>query len=264
MQRPRVECSFFVTPYLWLSGINATTKTPLAREPEVNSDVSAIDLLSHMSGVPFMGSAEIRDGPFGLLGEVIRTHDVLFRWWRRWLLEAGKIGGRFQPLLRMPCGCRSVRGARKLDLGPVAHCAKHSNPRDGCGADGPLGGANPGPAGDPEPWSAVCDSDRDWGGRSGWAATGCAARDRGRDLGGRVFVVGRAGFAYRCDALFRRLDDHERRLGTNAATALADDGRVGGGRRHATVRYQHGLHFLGYAGVLADPLPSSLPTGALA
>jgi hypothetical protein len=32
---------FFVTPYLWLSGINATTKTPLPQEPEVNSDVSA-------------------------------------------------------------------------------------------------------------------------------------------------------------------------------------------------------------------------------
>src|SRR5260370_23914129 len=78
---------FFVTPYLWLSGINATTKTPLAREPEVNSDVSAIDLLSHLSGVPFMGSAEIRDGPFGLLGDVlhvpvittIRTRDVFFQ-----------------------------------------------------------------------------------------------------------------------------------------------------------------------------------------
>src|SRR3984893_19052624 len=78
---------FLVTPYLWLSGINATTKTPLAREQEVSSDVSAIDLLSHLSGVPFMGSAEIRDGPFGLLGDVlhvpvrttIRTRDVLFR-----------------------------------------------------------------------------------------------------------------------------------------------------------------------------------------
>jgi hypothetical protein len=78
---------FLVTPYLWLSGINATTKTPLPREPEVNSDVSAIDLLSHLSGVPFMGSAEIRDGPIGLLGDVlhvpvstnIRTRDVLFQ-----------------------------------------------------------------------------------------------------------------------------------------------------------------------------------------
>jgi hypothetical protein len=47
---------FFVTPYLWLSGIDATTKTPLPREAQVNSDVSAIRLLSHLSGVPFMGS----------------------------------------------------------------------------------------------------------------------------------------------------------------------------------------------------------------
>jgi hypothetical protein len=36
----------FVTPYIWLSGIDTTTKTPLPRRPEVNSDVSAIDLLS--------------------------------------------------------------------------------------------------------------------------------------------------------------------------------------------------------------------------
>jgi hypothetical protein len=63
----------FVTPYLWLSGINSAIKTPLPRAPEVNSDVSAIDLLSHLSGVPFMGSAEIRDGPFGLLGDVLHV-----------------------------------------------------------------------------------------------------------------------------------------------------------------------------------------------
>jgi hypothetical protein len=30
--------------------------------------VSAIDLLSHLSGVPWMSSIEIRDGPLGLLG----------------------------------------------------------------------------------------------------------------------------------------------------------------------------------------------------
>jgi hypothetical protein len=77
----------FITPYLWLSGINATPKTPLPQKPEVNSDVSAIDLLSHLRGVPFMGPAEIRDGPFGFLGDVlhvpvstsIRTHDVFFQ-----------------------------------------------------------------------------------------------------------------------------------------------------------------------------------------
>jgi hypothetical protein len=63
----------FVTPYLWLAGINSAIKTPLPRAPEVNSDVSAIDLLSHLSAVPFMGSAEIRDGPLGLLGDVLHV-----------------------------------------------------------------------------------------------------------------------------------------------------------------------------------------------
>ena len=52
--------------------------------------------------------------------------------------------------------------------------------------------------------------------------------------------------------LFRRRDGHARRVGADAATALATDGRVGGGRRHATVRYQHGLHVRGDAVVLAD------------
>jgi hypothetical protein len=76
----------FVTPYLWLSGIDATIKTPLPRAPEVNSDVSAVDVLSHLSAVPFMGSIEIRDGPLGLLGDALhvpvgtglKTRDVAF------------------------------------------------------------------------------------------------------------------------------------------------------------------------------------------
>ena len=78
---------FFVTPYLWLSSVHATTKTPLAREPEVNSNVSTIDLLSHLDGVPVMGSGEIRYGPWGFLGDVIHlpvstditTRDILFQ-----------------------------------------------------------------------------------------------------------------------------------------------------------------------------------------
>ena len=49
---------FFVTPYLWLASVHATTSTPLARVPEVNSNVSTIDLLSHLDGAPFMGSFE--------------------------------------------------------------------------------------------------------------------------------------------------------------------------------------------------------------
>jgi hypothetical protein len=78
---------FFVTPYLWLASVHATTKTPLAREPEVNSNVSTIDLLSHLDGVPAMGSVEIRYGRLGFLGDVIHlpvstditTRDILFQ-----------------------------------------------------------------------------------------------------------------------------------------------------------------------------------------
>src|SRR5262249_26358878 len=45
------EYQFFVTPYLWLSSVHATTLTPLDRVPQVNSNVSTIDLLSHLHGV---------------------------------------------------------------------------------------------------------------------------------------------------------------------------------------------------------------------
>src|SRR5512133_3302569 len=62
---------FLVTPYLWLASVHATTMTPLAREPEVNSNVSTIDLLSHLDGVPVMGSVEVRYGSLGFLGDVI-------------------------------------------------------------------------------------------------------------------------------------------------------------------------------------------------
>jgi hypothetical protein len=60
-----------VTPYLWLPGVYATTQTPLARAPEVNSSVGPFELLGKLEGAPFMGSAEIRDGPIGLLGDVV-------------------------------------------------------------------------------------------------------------------------------------------------------------------------------------------------
>ena len=53
----------FVTPYLWLAGIYATTATPLARIPQVDSSVGPFQLLGHLDGAPFMGSAEIHDGP---------------------------------------------------------------------------------------------------------------------------------------------------------------------------------------------------------
>jgi hypothetical protein len=78
---------FFATPYLWLASTHVTTTTPLAREPEVNSEVSFIDLLKHLHGVPVMGSGEVRYGPLGFLGDVIHlpvntsvtTRDIFFQ-----------------------------------------------------------------------------------------------------------------------------------------------------------------------------------------
>ena len=70
---PASGLQVFVTPYLWLSGINAAINTPLQRAPQVNSDVSAIDVLSHLDGVPFMGAVEFRSGRFGLIGDVLHV-----------------------------------------------------------------------------------------------------------------------------------------------------------------------------------------------
>src|ERR1700756_527396 len=81
------EYQFFVTPYLWLASVHATTMTPLERVPEVNSNVSTIDLLSHVEGAPFMGSFEARYGNLGFLADAIHlpvstritAHDIFFQ-----------------------------------------------------------------------------------------------------------------------------------------------------------------------------------------
>ncbi len=64
---------FFVMPYLWLAGIDATTKTPLQRVPEVNSSVGPFQLLGDLNGAPFMGAFEVRQGPLGFLGDVLHV-----------------------------------------------------------------------------------------------------------------------------------------------------------------------------------------------
>jgi hypothetical protein len=60
-----------VTPYLWLSSVHTTIDTPLERAPTVDSNIGAFQLLGHLQSVPFIGSAEFRDGPFSLLGDII-------------------------------------------------------------------------------------------------------------------------------------------------------------------------------------------------
>ncbi len=122
---------------------------------------------------------------------------------------------------------RSV-GARKLDLGSFANRADYRNSRDRSGGPGPGGFEDQSPDSEPAPWSTVCDPDRDWSGRCGRTASGCTARNRGRDLGSCIFVAGCARLALGCNPLFGGFDDHERRLGADAARALADDGHARG------------------------------------
>jgi hypothetical protein len=60
----------YVTPYLWLASVDTTILTPIPRAPSVGSDFF---VLSHLDAVPFLGSIEIRDGPFGLLGDAFHV-----------------------------------------------------------------------------------------------------------------------------------------------------------------------------------------------
>src|SRR5262249_44039193 len=72
------------------------------------------------------------------------------------------------------------------------------------------------------------------------------------DLGSGVFVAWRSRLTHRRLALFPRLDEHTRRIRTDATPALADDGRFGGSRWAATVRCERGVHFRGDARILVN------------
>ncbi len=58
-------------PYLWLAGLNMAITTPLARAPQVNVSIGAGEILGDLNNVPFMGAAELRDGPFGVLADAM-------------------------------------------------------------------------------------------------------------------------------------------------------------------------------------------------
>jgi hypothetical protein len=74
-------------PYLWLAGLNMAIDTPLARAPQVNISAGAGEILSNISYMPFMGAAELRYGPFGVLADglhipivvPITTRNIFFR-----------------------------------------------------------------------------------------------------------------------------------------------------------------------------------------
>src|SRR6516162_4971613 len=96
------------------------------------------------------------------------------------------------------------------------------------------------------------DRDPDLCDRSDWIAIDRTARNRVWNLGSGVFVAWRSRRAPRRLALFRRLDEHARRIRADAATTLADDGRSGGIRRDSIVWCEYGVHFRCDAGVLVN------------
>ena len=73
-------------PYLWLPGLNMAIRTPLQREPQINVGAGAFQILGDLNNAPFMGAAELRDGPFAVLADALHvplgvpvtTRDALF------------------------------------------------------------------------------------------------------------------------------------------------------------------------------------------
>ena len=73
-------------PYFWMAGLNMAITTPLARAPQVNISAGAGEIISDISYMPFMGAAELRYGPFGVLadglhiplGVPITTRNIFF------------------------------------------------------------------------------------------------------------------------------------------------------------------------------------------
>jgi len=80
------QWEFYVTPYLWFSGVSGTLKSLNRNIPEQNVEASFGNILSHLDAIPVMVSAEVRYGRFGLLTDImaisvqsdIVTKNVLF------------------------------------------------------------------------------------------------------------------------------------------------------------------------------------------
>jgi hypothetical protein len=60
-------------PYFWMAGLNMAITTPLARAPQINISAGSGEILSDLNNAPFMGAAELRDGPFGVLADAMHV-----------------------------------------------------------------------------------------------------------------------------------------------------------------------------------------------
>lgn len=60
-------------PYFWMAGLNMAITTPLARASQVNISIGPGEMVGDLNNVPFMGAAELRDGPFGILADAMHV-----------------------------------------------------------------------------------------------------------------------------------------------------------------------------------------------
>ena len=80
----------------------------------------------------------------------------------------------------------------------------------------------------------------------------CTSVVIGLDVGSGLFVAWRSRPAHRRLAVFRRLDEHARRLRSDAATTLADDGCSGSSRRDSAIWCERSIYFRGHASILVN------------
>jgi len=62
---------FYVTPYLWVAGVNLSINPARSHLPTADVSVDFSQLISHLDGVPFMGAAEAWNGRFGMMFDLI-------------------------------------------------------------------------------------------------------------------------------------------------------------------------------------------------
>ena len=81
---PGIEVS--ATPYLWLPWISAGIRPADTRLSSVSDTIGAGKVIDHLTWVPFMGQAEFRSGPYGVVFDYIHaplksgisTRNILF------------------------------------------------------------------------------------------------------------------------------------------------------------------------------------------
>lgn len=65
------EPQFYLTPYLWVAGVTGTLGTALPAIPTQRVEADFGDVLSNLNAIPVMLAAELRQGRFGVLADLM-------------------------------------------------------------------------------------------------------------------------------------------------------------------------------------------------